>query len=105
MLDALDKDSGNTTYEKLECLGLEHQGNSDRLVATFHLDKTSGYSGGPCTAGSTEYVAFWADWDDDCKFEYLGTVETNVHDYASCRTAACVTPPSCRSISAAAPDL
>ena len=82
VLDALDKDSGNTTYEKLECLGLEHQANSDRLVATFHLDKTSGYSGGPCTAGSTEYVAFWADWDDDCKFEYLGTVETNVHDYA-----------------------
>jgi hypothetical protein len=82
VLDALEKDSGNTTYEELECLGLEHQANADRLVATFHVKQPSGYSGGPCTAGSVEYVAFWADWDDDCGFEYLGTVETSVHDYA-----------------------
>jgi hypothetical protein len=82
VLAALEKESGNTTYEELECLGLEHQLNSDRLVATFHVKEPFGYSGGPCRRGSVEYVAFWADWDDDCRFEYLGTVETSVHDYA-----------------------
>jgi hypothetical protein len=82
VLDSLENESGNTTYEELECLGLEHQAYSDRLVATFHVKQPFGYSGGPCTAGSVEYVAFWADWDDNCELEYLGTVETNVHDYA-----------------------
>jgi hypothetical protein len=55
--------------------------NADRLVATFCVKQPSGYSGGPCTRGSVEYVAFWADWDDNCEFEYLGTVATSVHDY------------------------
>jgi hypothetical protein len=82
VLDILDKPSGNTEFEELECLGLERFGLSERLVATFHIKRPSGYSGGPCTKGSVEYVAFWADWDDDCDFEYLGTVETSVHDYA-----------------------
>jgi hypothetical protein len=81
VLAALDQDSGNTTFEELECLGLEHQRNADRLVATFRVKLPSGYSGPPCTKGSVEYVAFWADWDDDCAFEYLGTVETSLHDY------------------------
>ncbi|WP_028063857.1 hypothetical protein [Solirubrobacter soli] len=81
LLDTIDQTSGNTAYEELECLGLEHQNNADRLVATFNVKLPYGYSGPPCTAGSTEYVAFWADWDNDCKFEYLGTVETNLHDY------------------------
>jgi hypothetical protein len=26
-------------------------------------------------------VAFWADWDDDCRYTYLGTVPVTVHDY------------------------
>ena len=83
VIDALDKQSGNTSYEELGCLGLEHQLVTDRLVATFHVKRKTGYSGPPCSAGSTEYVAFWADWDDNCRFEYLDTVETNVHDYAN----------------------
>ena len=82
VIDTLESDSGNTTYEELECLGLESNANVERLVATFHVKQPFGYSGGPCTRGSTEYVAFWADWDDNCEFEYLGTIETNVHDYA-----------------------
>jgi hypothetical protein len=82
VIEAVEKDSGNTTYEELECLGLEGNANVERLVATFHVKQPFGYSGGPCTAGSTEYVAFWADWDDNCELEYLGTIETSVHDYA-----------------------
>ena len=27
-------------------------------------------------------MAFWADWDDECDWTYLGTVAVNVHDIA-----------------------
>jgi len=75
-----EDDSGNTTYEELECLGLD--GGLESLVATFKVKLSSGYSGPPCSAGSTEYVAFWSDWgNDECKLEYLDTVKTTVHDY------------------------
>lgn len=31
--------------------------------------------------GSEEYIAFWADWNNDGNFdEHLGTVSVNVHD-------------------------
>lgn len=77
---ALDNVSANTSYEELECLGLDS--NTETLVATFRIKQPSGYSGGPCDKGSFEYVAFWADWDDTCEFTYLGTVKINVHDFA-----------------------
>jgi hypothetical protein len=82
VLETLEKQSGNTTYEQLGCVGLEHQFNTDRLVATFRIKRPAGYSGGPCTKGSVEYVAFWGDFDDNCRYEYLGTIAVNVHDYA-----------------------
>jgi hypothetical protein len=75
---ALDKTKADVSYEELECLGLEY--NLDRLVATFRVKKPSGFSGGLCTKGSLEYVAFWADWDDTCDWTYLGTVTVNTHD-------------------------
>lgn len=80
ILGALDQTKADVSYEELNCLGLEY--NLDRLVATFRIKRASGYSGGPCTHGSTEYVAFWADWDDTCKWSYLGTVQVRVHDYS-----------------------
>jgi hypothetical protein len=76
----LEDTKGNVDFEELECLGLDEGLSS--LVATFNVKQGSGYSGGPCTAGSTEYVAFWADWDDDCSYNYLGTVQVPAHDYA-----------------------
>ena len=33
-----------------------------------------------CKAGSLEHVAFWADWNDKCKWTYLGTISVRVHD-------------------------
>ena len=71
--------SGNTAFEELECLGLD--GGLQALVASFRVKKSTGYSGPPCSAGSREYVAFWAEWDEDCGFTYLGTVAVNIHDY------------------------
>jgi len=82
LFPALDDVSGDVTYEELECLGLGHESNSDRLVATFRVKRPSGYAGRPCEPGSVEHVAFWGDWDDSCEFRYLGTVDTKVHDYA-----------------------
>lgn len=81
VLKAVEDTSGNTTYEELECLGLDAALQGGSLVASFEVKQSSGYSGPPCSAGSTEYVAFWADWEDDCSLGYLGTVEVEVHDY------------------------
>lgn len=77
---AIEKTSGNTSYEELSCIGLDY--NREWLVGTFLVKRPSGYSGDLCTAGSTEYVAFWADWDDTCEWTYLGRAEVAVHDIA-----------------------
>ncbi|MEN6438119.1 MAG: hypothetical protein ABFD97_06015 [Syntrophobacter sp.] len=75
---AIEKTSGNTSYEELTCVGLDY--NREWLVGTFVVKLPSGYSGGLCSPGSSEYVAFWADWDNTCKWTYLGRAEVKVHD-------------------------
>lgn len=77
-INAIEGSQGNTTYEELDCVGLEY--NLSRLVATIKIKRPSGYSGGLCTHGSQEYVAFWADWNNTCEWTYLNTVAVNVHD-------------------------
>jgi hypothetical protein len=72
---------GNTSYEELTCVGLDN--NAGELVAAFRVKLPTGFSGAPCTAGSTEYVAFWADWNDDCRWEYVGTAKVNTHDFVT----------------------
>jgi hypothetical protein len=73
--------NGNTTYEQLECVGLNP--NLDTLVGTIRVKLPNGYSGKLCSAGSREYVAFWADFDNDGTFDtYLGTTSVRVHDIA-----------------------
>ena len=81
-LDALGETNGNTNYEQLECLGIDDS-IPERLVATFRIKRPYGYSGDLCQAGSQEYVAFWVDWDNTCKWSYVGTVAVNVHDIGS----------------------
>jgi hypothetical protein len=78
---ALLATSGNTSYEELECLGLDY--NQEWLAATVKIKKPSGYSGNLCTAGSKEYVAFWADFENTCQWQYLGTADFTVHDISS----------------------
>lgn len=70
---------GDEYYEQLGCIALNT--GTDELAATIDVKQPSGYSGGLCTAGSYEYVAFWADWGSG--FEYVGTTSVNVHDIAS----------------------
>ncbi len=79
VLKALDNAEADETYEQLTCAGL--QTASDTVGAVIHLKKPFGYSGNLCDPGSKEYVAFWADWNNDGVYEeYLGTASVNVHD-------------------------
>ncbi len=81
-LGALQKTNADVSYEQIECLGIDDAW-PERLVATFRIKRPYGYSGNLCQAGSQEYIAFWADWDNTCKWRYQGTVAVNVHDISS----------------------
>jgi hypothetical protein len=77
--DQFSATDGNTTYEELECVGLNPK--LDTLVGTVRVKLPNGYSGNLCAAGSREYVAFWADFNNNGTFEtYLGTTSVVVHD-------------------------
>ena len=75
---ALEKTEANTDYEELECVGLDY--NLERLVGTFRVKLPYGFGGNLCGPRSTEYVAFWAVWDDDCRWTCVGTAQVNLHD-------------------------
>ncbi len=76
---AVLQSQGNTAFEELTCVGLET--DIDTLGAVVRIKRPLGYSGDLCHAGSNEYVAFWADWDNSGSFdEYLGTAQVRVHD-------------------------
>ena len=69
---------GDTSFEELRCVGLYPE--QDLLEAVFTVKKSAGYSGRLCRNGSTEYVAFWIDFNDGGGFQYMGTSTLNVHD-------------------------
>lgn len=74
------KTDGDVSYEELKCIGLDPN-SPDTLVGVIQVKKSSGYSGGPCTDGSREYVTFWADFDGNGSFETcLGTANVQVYD-------------------------
>ena len=83
VIEAFLPKDGDTSYEELECIGLDPN-MPDTLVGVIKLKKQSGFSGGPCTNGSMEYVTFWADFDGNGSFETcLGTADVRVYDIAS----------------------
>lgn len=74
------KKDGDISYEELKCIGLDPN-SPDTLVGVIQVKKPSGYSGGPCTNGSREYVTFWADFDGNGSFETcLGIAQVRVYD-------------------------
>ncbi|MEK7257150.1 MAG: hypothetical protein AAB316_20510, partial [Bacteroidota bacterium] len=81
ILDILfPKTDGNTNFEELTCIGLDPN-SPDTLTGVIEVKLPNGYSGGVCTNGSKEYVAFWADFDGNGSFEtYLGTGNVTVYD-------------------------
>src|SRR5262249_38390970 len=70
MVAALAATSGDTSFEELVAVGLDP--NLDLLTGVIEVKRPNGYSGGLCTPGSLEYVAFWVDWGSGA-FEYVGT--------------------------------
>lgn len=74
------KTDGDISFEELKCIGLDPN-SPDTLVGVIQIKKPSGFSGGPCTEGSREYVTFWADFDGNGSFETcLGTASVKVYD-------------------------
>lgn len=71
------KKIGDTTYEELTCLG--YNPDTDILTAIVEVKQTSGYSGGPCTDGSQEYIRFYADYGDGVWVDH-GVTSFNTHD-------------------------
>ncbi len=68
----------NTNYEELFCAGLDY--HKEALVGTLKIKRPYGYNGDLCKKGSKEYVSFWVQEDDSCKWRKLGTSSVNVHD-------------------------
>lgn len=74
---------GDTSYEELKCIGLDPN-LPNTLVGILQIKRPAGYSGGPCTNGSTEYVTFWADSANNGTFSTcLGTAQVQVYDIAN----------------------
>ena len=69
---------GDTTYEQLRCVGLYPEFGLIEAVLT--VKAATGFSGPLCSSGSTEYIAFWIDFQDGAGFQYMGTSTVNVHD-------------------------
>jgi hypothetical protein len=69
---------GNTSYEELVCIGYQPQ--LKRLDAVVHLKQAGGYSGGICSAGSQEYVKFFASTDGGATWTELGTAAFTARD-------------------------
>ncbi|MBV9443881.1 MAG: hypothetical protein JO217_14460 [Acidobacteriaceae bacterium] len=79
---AIENPNGDTSYERLNCIGFNE--NTFALEGVLLIKQAYGYDGGPCTAGSTEYVTFWADLDFSGKYATcLGTTSVRVHDTAN----------------------
>ena len=77
--DILVNTKADVTFEELECLGLDY--NQEKLVATVRIKKPTGYYGSLCYPGGIEYIAFWADRDNTCKWTFLDIGKINVHSF------------------------
>ncbi|MEJ1961684.1 MAG: hypothetical protein WDO56_09125 [Gammaproteobacteria bacterium] len=81
IIAALLGTDGSTVYEELDCVGLNPDGFANTLVAVLRIKRSSGFSGGPCTHGSREYVTFWGDFNNNGTYETcLGTASVQVFD-------------------------
>jgi hypothetical protein len=69
---------GNTSYEQVTCVGYNPQ--TEELRAVVKVKKTGGYSGGPCTDGSKEYVRFYVDYERNGTWVDEGVASFDAHD-------------------------
>ncbi len=71
--------NGDTTFEQLKSIEIDLR--ASQLTAVLTIKQCIGYSGGPSSVGSREYVAFWVDWGGG--FQYEGTASAVVHDFGA----------------------
>lgn len=83
ILDQIDLLIGDTTFEQLTCAGYNPQTRT--LEGVIQVKQSSGFSGSLCTAGSTEYVSFFAFVGG--AWQALGTAQVRVHDLAAASPA------------------
>jgi hypothetical protein len=76
LLDNLAETAGDTRYEELTCAG--YNPDTREVGGVLSIKRSSGYSGGLCTKGSTEYVGFWVEHGGT--WHSLGVAEVQVHD-------------------------
>ncbi len=76
IIDALQQQQFNTTYEEVACVGLNR--DFDTLNAAIHIKRSAGYSGNLCSKGSQEYLAYYMDFGSG--WVYMGTSSVTVHD-------------------------
>jgi hypothetical protein len=76
LVDDLFDTTGNTSYEELDCVGFRR----GLLTGLLTIKRPAGYSGGLCTAGSPEYVAFWEKPASGGTWTHVGTGSVTVHD-------------------------
>ncbi|CAL1518349.1 hypothetical protein [Chitinophaga sp. MM2321] len=68
----------DTFFEQLTCVS--YKPDIQRLSAIVKIKQASGYSGGPCTKGSKEYVRFYASYDNGASWEDEGITDFDAHD-------------------------
>ena len=83
VLGALENLNGDTSFEELTCAGYNPQTRT--LEGVIKVKQASGFSGGLCTAGSVEYVSFFAFVSG--AWQSLGTATVRVYDLSSATAA------------------
>jgi hypothetical protein len=68
----------NTDYEELTCISFNPDTN--KIGAVIQIKQSTGYSGGPCTNGSKEYVRFYVDYNRDGSWVDEGIANFDAHD-------------------------
>jgi|GEM_PF-185441 len=79
IFDDLVATQGNTNYEELLCAG--YNPSTKEVGAVLSIKRSSGFSGGLCTKGSTEYVGFWVH--NGFTWIPLGVTNVQVYDLNS----------------------
>lgn len=70
--------SGNTHYEELGCVGYHPQ--QEQLEGVVYIYQPSGYGGGICGSGTTEYVRFYLSFDNGASWQDQGLTSFQSYD-------------------------
>ncbi|WP_031433017.1 peptidoglycan-binding domain-containing protein [Methylomarinum vadi] len=68
----------DTSYEELKCVG--YNPHVKQLYAVVHIKRDYGFLGGLCSTGSTEYIRFYIDWNNDGRWIDAGLTHIAVFD-------------------------